>query len=192
MRLSKWSYVADFVVYPLLLVAAAGLSLRHASMWQAEQWFALAAVGVVAWTAIEYALHRWLLHHVPPFKRLHAAHHARPAALIGTPTWVSAPLFLGAWALFAHEWPRPLGGGFAAGLMFGYLAYAIVHDAVHHRRAAPGTWLHGAKLRHARHHRVGAAGDFGVSTDLWDRLFGSASAPHHPASTRPGSDERHR
>ncbi|HWH83720.1 MAG TPA: hypothetical protein VNU71_15920, partial [Burkholderiaceae bacterium] len=44
-----------------------------------------AVVGWVAWSAIEYALHRFVLHGVQPFRRWHEAHHQRPAALIGAP-----------------------------------------------------------------------------------------------------------
>jgi sterol desaturase/sphingolipid hydroxylase (fatty acid hydroxylase superfamily) len=87
--------------------------------------------------------------------------------------------------------PAPLADGIVAGLMAGYLAYALIHDAVHHRRARPGSWLHGAKLRHARHHRPGPASDFGVSTGVWDRVFATASPEesgaegHQRVVTRP-------
>ena len=177
MQLSRWSYRADFVVYPLLVALAVWLPWAHATRLQAQAGVAAMAFGWLCWTGIEYSLHRWLLHRVQPFKRLHDAHHASPSACIGTPTWLSAPLFLGVWAALAAELPHALAAGFAGGLMLGYLLYALVHDAVHHRRAKPGSWLHNAKLRHARHHRPSARTDFGVSTGVWDRGFATASAP---------------
>lgn len=175
MRLSKWAYHADFFVYPVLIAGAAVSSLWHAAPRVAQQWFGAVVLGVLGWTAIEYALHRWLLHRVPPFRRLHGSHHEHPGALIGTPTWLSASLFLGAWAALAHEASAPMAGGLATGLMLGYLAYAFIHDAVHHRRARPGSWLYRAKLRHARHHRAGSSTDFGVSTGVWDAVFHTSS-----------------
>lgn len=175
MHLSKWSYRADFVVYPLLIGASLFLAAAHSTRSQGEAGLAAFLAGALLWTAIEYALHRWVLHRMEPFKGLHAAHHANPSAFIGTPTWFSAAMFLAVWAALAAEAPRAVAGGLCAGLMLGYLAYALLHDALHHRRARPGGWLHRAKLRHAHHHRPGARTDFGVSTGLWDQLFATAT-----------------
>lgn len=177
MQLSTWGYRADFFVYPVLIVACATQTLWHAPTLAAGQSIAAVGIGLIVWTALEYALHRWLLHRVPPFDRLHALHHAHPAALIGTPTWLSAPLFLGLWAALALEASTPVAGGLTTGLMIGYLAYAAVHDAVHHRRARPGSWLYHAKLRHARHHRTGSSSEFGVSSGLWDAILRTTSRP---------------
>ena len=47
---------------------------------------ALALLGLVAWTLLEYVLHRFVLHGMQPFQAWHAEHHRRPQALIGTPT----------------------------------------------------------------------------------------------------------
>lgn len=184
MRLSNRGYHADFFVYPALIVTCATVTLWHAPLQAVEPAIAAVGAGLIAWTALEYALHRWLLHSVPPFNRLHALHHAHPAALIGTPTWLSAPLFLALWAALALEASAFVAGGLATGLMIGYLAYAAVHDAVHHRRARPGSWLHRAKLRHARHHRAEASSEFGVSSGLWDAILRTNSAPSHPPAWR--------
>jgi sterol desaturase/sphingolipid hydroxylase (fatty acid hydroxylase superfamily) len=137
MHLSKWGYHADFFVYPVLIATAALRSLWQAPLQAAGSWFTALAVGLLAWTAIEYALHR-----VPPFRRLHALHHEHPGALIGTPTWLSTPLFLSLWAVLAHEASAPTASGIATGLMAGYIAYGFVHDAVHHRLSRRGSWLH--------------------------------------------------
>lgn len=173
-HLTKWSYRADFAAYPVLIASALVLALPHAG--QAASALTALAVGWAAWTGIEYSLHRWVLHRVPPFKRMHDEHHARPAEFIGTPTWFSVMLFLAAWAALAAELPHPTAAGAAAGLMAGYLCYTLIHDAVHHRRAAPGTWLYRAKRRHALHHRPGAHGHYGVSTGFWDRVFGTSTS----------------
>ena len=182
MQLNRWSYRADYAVLPLLVSAVGLVSLQQSSTWQIEEWVASALMGLVGWTLLEYVLHRWLLHRVPPFRRLHEAHHARPSDLIGTPTWLSAPLFAVAWALLAHELSRSAAGGAAVGLMLGYLAYCLLHDAVHHLRATPGSWLAHAKRRHARHHRRGASSDFGVTTDVWDRVFRTSTVARRPAA----------
>lgn len=175
MHLSKWSYYADFVVYSVLIAAVGLLSLWHATPRAAGRWLEVLILGLLAWTALEYTLHRWLLHRVPPFRELHARHHEHPAALIGTPTWVSVPLFFGLWMGLAREASAITAGAVVAGLMTGYLIYVLIHDAVHHRRARPGSWLHALKLRHAQHHRPGAECNFGVSTGVWDLVFGTVA-----------------
>ena len=182
MQLNRWSYRADYVVLPLLVSAVGRVSLQQASAWQIEQWVASALAGFVGWTLLEYGLHRWLLHRVPPFRRLHEAHHAQPSALIGTPTWVSTPLFATTWLVLAQVLPWSAAGGAVVGLMLGYLAYCLLHDAVHHLRAAPAGWLARAKRRHARHHRRGARSDFGVTTELWDRVFRSSAQARRPVA----------
>ncbi len=175
MRLSKWSYYADLVVYPVLIAAVETFSLQHATPGATARWLGLATVSLLAWTALEYALHRWLLHRVPPFRRMHARHHEHPAALIGTPTWITVPLFVALWLLLAREASVAAASAMVTGLMAGYLFYVVFHDAVHHRRTRPGSWLHAAKLRHGQHHLPSVAGNFGVTSGLWDSVLGTVA-----------------
>ncbi len=172
-HLSKLGYYADFYVYPVLILALSVRSIWHGSQVDATHWIASVIVGISAWTALEYVLHRWVLHGMTAFASLHALHHERPIALIGTPTWLSATLFMVLVVVLAQFASAPIADGFVGGLMTGYLAYVLVHDAVHHRRAPPGTWLHRAKVRHSRHHRFASTSAFGVSTELWDWILGT-------------------
>jgi sterol desaturase/sphingolipid hydroxylase (fatty acid hydroxylase superfamily) len=176
MEMGKWGYFADFVLYPVLIAALATRALWGASL--AVSFFVLATIvaGAVAWSGLEYTMHRWVLHRIEPFRRLHDRHHARPVDLIGTPAWLSGALFLSLWQLLAHREPGFVAAGLVTGLMLGYLAYAALHHAVHHRRARPGSWLHRAKQRHARHHMTGGAINFGVSVAVWDRMLGTEHA----------------
>jgi sterol desaturase/sphingolipid hydroxylase (fatty acid hydroxylase superfamily) len=59
--------------------------------------------------------------------------------------------------------------------MAGFLWYGIVHHAIHYRRPrtiAPR--LLTATRRHALHHYSVQPGNFGVTTSLWDDVFGTA------------------
>jgi cyclopropane-fatty-acyl-phospholipid synthase len=175
---------ADFAVYGLLVVlcgvmvvltlpatqAGAARDLRHTA-WPLAAWV---LAGWAGWSLAEYGLHRFVLHGLRPFARLHAMHHARPLAHIATPTVVTTALFallvaLPAWWLLL-PWH-------AAALMLGvlgaYLAYIGTHHAVHHRRGT-SAWLDRHKRWHAMHHRVGAQACYGVSGPLWDHVFGTA------------------
>ena len=61
-----------------------------------------------------------------------------------------------------------------AGLATGYLWYVFVHYATHHWRPRKNSYLYRARLRHARHHYFFHCGNFGVTTSMWDHIFGTA------------------
>lgn len=164
-------YFADFILYPAAILLGAGMLL-----WQGAGpvWALLlaAALGFLAWSLVEYGLHRFVLHGLQPFKRWHEAHHQRPYALIGTSTLVSLSLMglLVLWplTLLLGRW---IGLATTLGLATGYLLYVLVHHATHHWKAAPGSWMRLRKRDHALHHRPGAHGWYGVTTAFWDRVF---------------------
>jgi sterol desaturase/sphingolipid hydroxylase (fatty acid hydroxylase superfamily) len=173
MRLSTWGYRADFFVYPLLIGTAALQGLGRARLPDGLAWAASAALGAFAWTMVEYAMHRWAFHGLPVLREWHAEHHRHPLARVGTPTWVSAPLFLAIWLALAASGRIVAAAGFAAGLMTGYLVYGVIHHGVHHWRVPAGSWLRRTQRRHASHHRGDFDGEFGVTTAWWDVVFGT-------------------
>ena len=180
---------ADFIVYGLT-AAALGLFLLVA-VPRADMGMALIALvlGWVAWSAIEYSLHRFVLHQLPPFSRWHAEHHRRPAALLGTPTLVSFLLFAALVFLPVLLLSSVAAAcAFTLGTVLGYLGYATTHHAVHHWHG-PSLWLSKRKRWHALHHsRPKDAVCFGVTSPGWDRLLGTAphGRPAHPhPATRP-------
>jgi sterol desaturase/sphingolipid hydroxylase (fatty acid hydroxylase superfamily) len=140
-------------------------------------------LGLAGWTAIEYVMHRFVLHGLRPFSQWHAQHHQRPVALISTPTIVSATLI----AALVYLPARLLGGLWQAGaltlgVMAGYLAYAVAHHATHHWRA-DSAWLKRRKRWHALHHHLAdSPACYGVTTSFWDHVFGSVPR----ASTKRG------
>ncbi len=177
--------VADFVFYGVLVLALAATAAVTLPVGHVGRAAACVAAGALAWTLAEYALHRFVLHGVQPFKRWHALHHARPVALIATPTLLTAAGF-GLVVLAPAWWLMPLwlASALVLGVLAGYLVYIVMHHAVHHVHSAalaPGrwqagaAWLRGHQRRHALHHRSGAGPGacYGVSTRLWDRVFGS-------------------
>jgi sterol desaturase/sphingolipid hydroxylase (fatty acid hydroxylase superfamily) len=172
-RLGKASYYADFLFYPAFIVAlaGAGVTASHADLIPFALW---AAAGLAFWTLLEYAAHRGMLHNVEPFHTLHTVHHQNPGALVGTPTWMTGAAFAVLLFLLWRSFGPLTALGFTTGLAAGYLWYLIIHHALHHWRIRPGSLLYDAKLRHTRHHRRDAAGDYGVTTGFWDWVFGTA------------------
>ena len=172
---SKLGYQADFVLYGAACVLLAGWLVFVDSNEGILQDMSLALAGLAAWTVIEYLLHRFVLHGPQPFRRWHAEHHRRPAALIGTPTLASAGLI----GLFVFLPVGLLGGwshavGFTLGVTSGYLAYSVTHHALHHWHGH-GAWFMARRRSHARHHGAGRPGSYGVTTAFWDHVFGSVA-----------------
>ena len=188
MRLSRPGYYTDFVLYPVLLTGIASYGMSTAS-GAGRVGFALAAgSGLLAWTLVEYVVHRCLFHHAPVLAEMHDTHHDDPRDLIGTPTWVSLPLAVVALGLLSSSFGETLGCGLATGLVGGYLWYISVHHLAHHGRLRGSRYLYRARRRHAVHH-ARETGNFGVTTEFWDRLFGTAladqPAPMPAATLRP-------
>jgi sterol desaturase/sphingolipid hydroxylase (fatty acid hydroxylase superfamily) len=172
MQLGKALYFGDFVAIPVVIAGLAAWAIPGRGMAGPFEWLASSAAGLVAWTFVEYVVHRWVFHEVPFFEKYHDAHHAEPLALIGVPSFASSAIILAGFFLA----PLALTGivfasGFASGALLGYAGYMAVHHAVHHARPRPGTMLYRARLRHMAHHYHGVHGNYGVTTGLWDHLF---------------------
>jgi sterol desaturase/sphingolipid hydroxylase (fatty acid hydroxylase superfamily) len=175
MKMSKLGYFSEFVLFPPLVLAATLFAFHAAKPPPPVEWVIFYGAGLVAWTLIEYLLHRALFHHAPILSQIHDHHHHSPQELIGTPAWAS--LMVG---LVAVAWPSWKAFGYdlataaTAGVVTGYLWYVFVHYAAHHWRPRRGSYLYGVRLRHARHHHQSQSGNFGVTTAVWDHLFGTA------------------
>jgi len=177
MKMSKLGYFSEFVLFPPFVLIATLLGFRSSIAWQPAIYAVVYGGGLIGWTLIEYLLHRVLFHHAPILSRIHARHHHSPQDLIGTPAWASALVGLVAvaspcWAMLGFN----LGTAATAGFVTGYLWYVFVHYATHHWRPRPNTYLYRARLRHARHHHLSDNGNFGVTTGVWDHVFGTALA----------------
>jgi len=173
-RMSPSLFYHDFVVYPVLILSSLVLAFRGATVSEALLSVATILFGYAVWTLVEYALHRFMLHHVPGLAEMHKAHHDAPKALIGTPTLISLMAFAGLafWPAVELAGLRLASAGMA-GLLAGYLSYTLAHFAIHNLSMGRSRWAPTLKRHHALHHYRGDERNFGVTTRLWDRLFGT-------------------
>lgn len=167
--LARWSYCLDFVLMPpltgLLLLLAFRLDLEVGWL------FGLVAAGMVGWTFAEYWIHRALFH--GPLAPMHDEHHRRPKDFIGIASWGTVASFAAAWLILAGALGAAMASATTAGLITGHLVYCSLHLAMHHF-GARGFGRYGAMMRrlHDGHHR-GGRGNFGVTSPLWDVVFGT-------------------
>jgi sterol desaturase/sphingolipid hydroxylase (fatty acid hydroxylase superfamily) len=187
MLLSKTAYYADFVIYAAVIGALGSIAAFGAGWEERFKWLSYCAAGVMVWTLLEYLLHRFVLHQVPVFADMHTVHHASPRAFVGTPTWLTlAALWL---VFFFPAWwglSFNAASGLISGVMLGFLWYGILHHVVHHRRPRLlALLMPECAVRHSRHHYSSQAGNFGVTTPLWDYLFGTTVGGRRGQRARP-------
>ncbi|XP_023156880.1 dihydroceramide fatty acyl 2-hydroxylase FAH1 isoform X2 [Zea mays] len=137
--------------------------------------------GIFLWTLIEYVLHRFLFHIKTKsywgntaHYLLHGCHHKHPmdglrlvfppaaAAILCFPFWNMIKLF---------STPSTTPGLFGGGLL-GYVIYDCTHYYLHHGQPSsdPAKYL---KKYHLNHHfRIQTKG-FGITSTLWDHVFGT-------------------
>lgn len=142
----------------------------------------LVVAGLFIWTFTEYSLHRWVFHYQPTSTwgrhihfLVHGIHHDYPkdSTRLVMPPLVSLPLAalfgLGFRAAFGESWEAIFGG-----FLIGYVIYDSIHYATHHWRmdGRVGGFLREYHLRH--HFRDDDLG-YGVSSPLWDYVFGTVA-----------------
>lgn len=141
-----------------------------------------ALFGALSWSLLEYLIHRFLGHHprlrANPFGREHVQHHA-----VGdyfAPTWKKAIAAGVITAILSVPAIRLAGAGpglaFVAGLMLFYGAYELLHRR-EHTHAGIGPYGRWARRHHFYHHFVDARFNHGVTSPIWDFVFGTYRKP---------------
>jgi sterol desaturase/sphingolipid hydroxylase (fatty acid hydroxylase superfamily) len=175
-QLSKLTYYSDFWVYPIVIGALSVLGIVHANWHSGTAWLCAGFAGFLFWTLVEYVLHRSVLHRRTYFAPMHAQHHAAPLAFIGTPPWIS--VFVLAGCILVPVWRYSsfnVADGLTVGVMLGYWWYGVVHHIIHHHSdQSPVSYFNELRVWHMRHHYSPKSGNFGVTTQLWDHVFGTA------------------
>lgn len=136
--------------------------------------------GIFFWTFTEYILHRFIFHYHPNSKMgmrinyvLHGNHHEYPRDkerlfMPAVPSLIIASLFFITFYLILGK----LAFAFFPGFMIGYLIYGSMHYAIHAWNP-PFKWMKGLWRNHHLHHYKETDMGFGVSSTLWDHVFGT-------------------
>jgi len=178
--LSKVYFFIPLIIYVPVIVYMLYKAFFVASI-SAGKFGLLFAGGLFVWTFVEYILHRFVFHFVPRQKwalRLHfifhGVHHDYPNDLkrLVLPPSASIPLATGFYFLFNALLPPTYVYAFFPAFIGGYLVYDMTHYAIHHFNFKSGLWKK-IKQHHMLHHYQDPTRGYGVSSDLWDKIFRS-------------------
>lgn len=135
--------------------------------------------GALFWSIFEYVMHRYLFHMIvetPRAKRfvytMHGVHHEFPRDkerlfMPPVPSFVIASVIFSIMYLLMG-WNAL---AFFPGFLFGYLMYGSMHYAIH--AFSPPRFLKALWRNHHLHHYKAPEKGFGVSSVLWDVVFGT-------------------
>ncbi len=142
------------------------------------------AAGAALWNLAEYLLHRFAMHHLHGkgiMSREHLEHHVHSSwhfDVTHLMSWAGM-LTVGAALWFPLGWlvaDVRIGITLAVGWALGYFFYEYQHATAHLRApsGAYGTWLR----RHHFHHHFGhPMANHGVTSPVWDKVFGTYESP---------------
>jgi sterol desaturase/sphingolipid hydroxylase (fatty acid hydroxylase superfamily) len=197
-RFSRVHPAAPFVFWLPVLGYFLWRAYDHGVAWAAIVGLLLA--GLLLWSLAEYLLHRYLFHYSGPrfWQRrmhfvIHGVHHDFPqdADRLVMPLGASIPMSVLFYVAFRAVLGPTLVDPLFVGFGLGYLAYDGTHYAIHHHRMSSrwGKWI---KRHHMVHHHTGERARWGVSSPLWDWVFGTMGDEreargglHAAASARP-------
>jgi len=136
--------------------------------------------GMFFWTFFEYVMHRFVFHYMAENETavkivyvIHGNHHEYPRDkerlfMPPVPSLIIASFFF---TLFYSLFDTNV-FMFFPGFLMGYLMYGTMHFAIHAWNP-PYKWMKPLWRNHHLHHYKNEHQGFGVSTTLWDRIFGT-------------------
>jgi sterol desaturase/sphingolipid hydroxylase (fatty acid hydroxylase superfamily) len=141
--------------------------------------------GMFFWTFFEYILHRFVFHFFAESEDarkivyvIHGNHHEYPRDrerlfMPPVPSIILACVVFMLMYFAAHLFnSSDYAYAFFPGFIIGYLMYGSMHYAIHAWNP-PYAWMKPLWRNHHLHHYKNEERGFGVSTTLWDRLFGT-------------------
>ncbi|XP_076766464.1 fatty acid 2-hydroxylase [Xylocopa sonorina] len=142
------------------------------------------ALGIFLWTILEYILHRKIFHfEAPPNAKLlmslhflmHGLHHKTPFdnKRLVFPPIVGLLVAQLIWYIYGLIFPEPMLYFIAAGTTTGYIGYDLIHYYLHYGTPNAETYFYFLKRNHNYHHFSHHDIGFGVTSKLWDHVFGT-------------------
>lgn len=141
--------------------------------------------GILFWTLFEYIIHRYVFHFIADSEKakrivyvLHGNHHEYPRdreRLFMPPVpslIIASAVFVIIFLISKMAGMNEYAFSFFAGFVLGYLVYGSMHYAIHAWNP-PFKWMKPLWRNHHLHHYKQQEKGFGVSSTLWDHVFGT-------------------
>ncbi len=178
-KLTRTHISVPLVIFFVYATALLYWSITHTSLSPVTT-VVMFLLGMFSWTLVEYIVHRYLFHMAAHTEKrtklqytLHGVHHEFPKdkERLAMPPIVSitvATLLLLLFRLILGD----LAFSFLPGFLVGYAAYLSVHYMIHSFQP-PKNILKVLWVNHSVHHYKNGEEVFGVSSPLWDYVFGT-------------------
>ena len=141
--------------------------------------------GMFFWSLFEYAIHRFAFHFFAESERakkivyvIHGNHHEYPRDkerlfMPPVPSLIlSSSIFMLIYLVSGLFGASSYAFAFFPGFILGYLIYGTMHYAIHAWNP-PFKWMKPLWRNHHLHHYKNTELGFGVSSTLWDHIFGT-------------------
>lgn len=178
-RLTRTHIAVPVTLFILFALALLYWSVTHTSL-SVLATVIMFLVGLIAFTWVEYNAHRYVFHMAgsAPWKKrfqyvVHGVHHEFPKDKdrLAMPPLLSVTIATTLLLLFRLIM-GDLAFSFMPGFLTGYAAYLSVHYMVH-AYPPPHNFLKVLWVNHAIHHYKDGEIVFGVSSPLWDYIYGT-------------------
>ena len=174
----------SFWMFPLIAILLVYTAFRAEPERSYSELFRMIPFGIFLWTLLEYGLHRFVFHIQKPIRSAlirglvnasHLNHHRDPRdpskllvkSLYGV---VVSALLLG--ILYAASQSLAMAAGVMTGIWAGFLYYEAVHYRVHFN-LSNSPLISWQRRAHFYHHFSDSKRCFGVTSPLWDDVFGT-------------------
>ena len=180
-----WAYVTYPAIQFYALLCVLGIAVAAFAGGDPLALGAAVLATLLIYPLVEYLLHRFVLHSRSLYKRsstsalwkrIHFDHHLDPndlGVLFGAPYTTLPPIFLIAGPL---GWVIAGPGGAALAVSTAlaiYSAYEFCHCVQHLPFTPKSAYLRRLKRNHLAHHFHSERGNFGITSTLWDHIFGT-------------------
>lgn len=178
-KLSRTHIAAPLSIFIIIAIALFYYGVVEKG-FQVPIMIVLFVLGFLFFTLVEYLMHRHLYHIEPTTERrkkmaytMHGVHHEYPKdkSRLAMPPVLSLIIA----TLFFVIYRAVMGNyafGFLSGFLMGYTTYLAIHYSIHVFKM-PKNFLKVLWEHHLTHHYRESDRAFGVSSPLWDYVFGT-------------------
>ncbi len=138
---------------------------------------ALFGIGIALWSLGEYLMHRFAMHELRGrglASREHLRHHAQRDSILESWyfAWTGVLLVSAGWMALGHLVVGPSGIALGLGWVAAYGFYDWIHWRAH-RRPVAHPYERWVRRHHFHHHFGHPMANQGVTTPIWDLVFGT-------------------